>query len=326
MPERREFKARSVMPETREFKARSAMPERREFKARSAMPETREFKARSVMPETAGNSRQGRRCRSAGNSRQGRRCRSAGNSRQGRRCRRRREFKARSVMPERREFKARSVMPERREFKARSVMPERREFKARSVMPERREFKARSAMPERREFKARSDLRGRKVRKAQRVMLEHRVNQIPEMLCCAFRRRLLSEAKASLSGLEPIRGIMQISRLLFHLLGQCPGLLLKASQGNTPREATAQLYRDVSDACPDVNTVGDGTGGDIPSATCTIPASAAPDAVCIATLSAEDDCRNLVVPLDSLSVHFSTSGGSIEGASACVTIEALSDP
>ena len=99
------------------------------------------------------------------------------------------------------------------------------------------------------------------------------------------------------------------------------GFVAKASQGNTPRSGTAQLMRDVSADCADLLGRGDGTGGDIPSAVCSWPSVGAPGATCLANLNVNDVCRDLAA-LDSLSVHFSTDNGSVEGASACVTLEA----
>ena len=99
------------------------------------------------------------------------------------------------------------------------------------------------------------------------------------------------------------------------------GFVAKASQGNTPRSGTAQLMRDVSADCADLLGRGDGSGGDIPSAVCSWPSVGAPGATCLANLNVNDVCRDLAA-LDSLSVHFSTDNGSVEGASACVTLEA----
>ena len=99
------------------------------------------------------------------------------------------------------------------------------------------------------------------------------------------------------------------------------GFVAKASQGNSPRSGTAQLMRDVSAECADLMGRGDGSGGDIPSAVCSWPAEGAPNATCSAVLDVNDACRDLPA-LDSLSVHFNTENGSVEGGSACVTLEA----
>ena len=99
------------------------------------------------------------------------------------------------------------------------------------------------------------------------------------------------------------------------------GFVAKASQGNSPRSGTAQLMRDVSAECADLMGRGDGSGGDIPSAVCSWPAEGAPNATCAAVLDVNDACRDLPA-LDSLSVHFNTENGSVEGGSACVTLEA----
>ncbi|MDA9064477.1 hypothetical protein N9K37_03915, partial [Pseudomonadales bacterium] len=99
------------------------------------------------------------------------------------------------------------------------------------------------------------------------------------------------------------------------------GFVAKAAQGNSPRPGTAQLMRDVSAECADLLGRGDGSGGDIPSAVCSWPAEGAPNATCSAVLDVNDACRDLPA-LDSLSVHFNTENGSVEGGSACVTLEA----